>query len=146
MAWRRPRGEVTEDEDDEDGDACEVLQGVLDEDRAVDTVIVIESTSSGTPSSSEGSASGSRGLGRTRAHCRPRPPCLRRRSISDPGRLASVLAPSPGFGPAFDGNLGPGGPADPGPGQSTGALLPGPRAYRLTHSVDKIVDFLKFLN
>lgn len=59
---------------------------------------------------------------------------LRRRSISDPGRLASLL---PGLGHGHC----------PGPGLD---LLPGPGPHpgnaSLMHSTDKIVDFLKFLN
>ncbi|KAK3916726.1 Dynactin subunit 1 [Frankliniella fusca] len=140
MAWRQPRVAVTEDEDDdfeeeeeeEEGEVPAVRNGTLPD----QLQITVESSNSS--SSPAGSTSAGPCQTFFNAHV------LRRRSISDPGRLASVIGPL--LGQDNDPGPGPG----PGPGPQHGPVLPGPGPYRahpsMTHSVDKIVDFLKFLN
>lgn len=134
MAWRQPRVEVTEDEDDDFEEEEEGEEEKVARDEALPDQLQIRVESSNSSSSPAGSTSAGPCQPFFIAHT------LRRRSISDPGRLASVLV----FGQ--DNDPGPG----PGPGRLDGALLPGPGPHRahpsMTHSVDKIVDFLKFLN
>lgn len=141
LAWRQHRGEATEDEDDEGDEAVEEEDTVQAE--APSVVVVDSSTGShGSAASAVSVASGRSGSPcvRHRGLVGPGLALLtRRRSVSDPGRLAGLA----GLTPALGAGAGPGPSADL-------LLLPGPGPRRadpsLVHSVDKIVDFLKFLN
>lgn len=123
MAWRGPRGC---DEEDDDEHALHDLR------RPDDVSVIIESSRSGTTDS-------------TWSRADSRAVFLRRRSTSDPGRLELQPlqhAAGRGLGGVEDG-LGPGPERGTLPHRQ-GTLTRLAHPHR--HSLDKIVDFLKFLN